>query len=193
MERISMKLCTKILCKLTCVFLIVAWPQPAVEVRAEETKQAESLQQYNSVEGNFLIKLPGKPQLSKEALSGSKDVQHQLIAGDANGVYLVSWQESPKLAASSEEKQLQALKVSREGLEKRFSSQLIKEVKILFRDNVVALRFQLQLPEKRGQLHGTFFFANSRLYQIMVIGTDEFVSSQQAKDMLDSFQWTARK
>ncbi len=188
-----MKVCTKKLRQLTCVLLFMAWPQPAVELKAEETKEADSLQQYNSVEGDFSIKLPGKPQLSKEALSGSQDVQHQLIAGDSNGVYLVSWQDSPKLAASSEEKQLQALKVSREGLEKRFSSQLIKENKIPFRDKVVALRFQLQLPEKRCKLHGTFFFANSRLYQIMVIGTDEFVSSRQAKDVLDSFQWLARK
>ncbi len=188
-----MKACIKKWFRLTCVMLIMVWPQANVVVRAEETKQADLIQQYHSVEGNFTIKLPGEPQLSKETFSDSQDVQHQLIAGDSNGVYLVSWQESPKLAASSEEKQLQALKASREGMEKRFSSQLIKENKIPFRDKIVALRFQLQLPEKRGQLHGTFFFANSRLYQIMVIGTDEFVSSQQAKDVLDSFRWTAGK
>lgn len=165
-------------------------------VQAEDKKQIEptkGLQQFNSVEGGFSIKLPSKPELSKETFPDSDDVQYQLIAGDSNGIFLISWQESPKLAASSEEKQMQALKISREGIEKRFSSKLLTESKVPFRERVKALRFKLQLPEKRGQLHGIFFFANSRFYQIMVIGTDQFVSSQQARDVVDSFQLTARQ
>lgn len=153
--------------------------------------EAKKVSLYKSESGHFTIQLPGKPEQAEVLLAGSKDKQFQISLGTPQGVYMVSWQDSPKLAESSQQRQIEALKLARNSMMKSFKGELVKEeVVSIGPQQIQTLRFQISLPEGRGQMLALFFFANAKMYQVMAIGTEDFVRSQQTTQVLKSFRLT---
>ncbi len=162
-----------------------------LQAGANAQSDALKLTPYKSEPGRFSIQLPSKPEETEVAFAGSKDKQLQISSGTPQGVYMVSWQDSQKLAESSQQRQIEALKLARNSMMKSFKGELIKEeVVSIGPQQIQTLRFQISLPEGRGQMLGLFFFANAKMYQVMAIGTEDFVRSQQTTQVLKSFRLT---
>ena len=155
---------------------------------ADEPTAKPTLKNYKSNEGQFSVLLPSEPKFSVVTLPDSEDKQWQIITGGKDGVYMISWQESPFLSRSEEKKQMEALKSARDVMMKQMGGELIKEQQTTIGKKHAALQFRMNIQEGKGEMLGIYFFAKDHLFQIMVIGTKDFVYSQQSKEVVDSFQ-----
>lgn len=171
------------------VFLAVLQALPAPWLRADEPKEADGLLEFASKEGGFSIRLPGKPAYEKTTVGkGKDDIQHQFVVGAAQGVYLVSYQDNPHLKGSSPEQLTVALESGRDRLLETFKGELLESESIELDDSHPRLTFRLTLPAANGEANCRFYFVGTRLFQIMAMGVPEFATSEQAAQVLDSFQ-----
>jgi hypothetical protein len=158
-------------------------------LRADEPEAADGLIEFASQEGGFSIRLPGKPVYEKTTVGkGKDDIQHQFLVGAAEGVYLVSYQDNPNLTGSSPEQLTAALESGRDRLVETFQGELLESESVELEESHPGLTFRLTLPEANGEANCRFYFVGTRLFQIMAMGVPDFATSEQAAQVLDSFQ-----
>lgn len=146
---------------------------------------------FESKSGGFQIAFPTKPEESKQAIKpmgGGEEVEQiQFIVGQQNGAFLASHQPAPKLAASDAKTISNALDSARDALVRKFEGKVLdsKEVKL---DAATGKEVVLDCPKLQGLLRTRMFLTNGRLYQIIVMGTKDFVASPEADYFLESFK-----
>lgn len=159
----------------------VVWAQ---EPSADDGKLVE----FASKEGDFAVKLPGKPAYEKTMVGDAEEVQHQFTVGQPQGVYLISYQENPNLEEGTPEQMTAALESGRDRLLEAFRGKLVESKETTLDKKHPGLEFSLTIPAAKGEARCRFYMVGTRLYQVMALGTPEFVKSRKSTEVLDSFK-----
>ena len=154
---------------------------------AQDAATAPALEKYVNKEVGFEVMMLGEPQHNKtQAGEGPDAVQHQFFTGSQNGVYMVAYQDYPRLDLSADETREATFVIARDAFQKaiggeRTAYKRIKQNKLDGRE----MRFTL--PQK-GEAISRMFFVKQRWYHVFVMGTPEFVKAKQSMQFLDSFK-----
>jgi hypothetical protein len=154
----------------------------------EEQQTGAGLIEFKSAAGKFSIRLPAKPAHEITEVGTAKEKQHQFKVGTERGVYLVSYQDNPNLEGSSPEQLMAALESGRDRLQKIFSGKLLESKSVTLGKTHPGLNFRVEIPQANGEARCRFYLVGTRLYQIMALGVPEFANSNQATQVIDSFQ-----
>jgi hypothetical protein len=154
---------------------------------AQVAPAATELDEFISKEGGFKALVPGKPAYKKLELPGSKEIQHQFLAGGPSGAYLISYQDNPNLKGATPVKIAEALALGRDALIKGFSGKLVESNDIKLDKKHPGLAFRATIPAAGGEATCRFYMVGTRLYQLMAIGLPAFAGSEEATKVLDSF------
>jgi hypothetical protein len=154
---------------------------------AEEQKAGKSLIEFKSKEGRFSIRLPGKPEHEVVEVGNDKGKQHQFTLDLGRGVYLISYQDNPKLEGSTPKQLAAALEVGRDQLKKTFQGELLENKTLTLDKKHPGLDSLWTIPAAKGEARCRFYMVGTRLYQIMAIGLPEFANSAQATQVIESF------
>jgi hypothetical protein len=157
-------------------------------MRAEEQQKADGLIEFKSEAGKFSVRLPAKPTHEITEVGTAKEKQHQFKVGTEQGVYLVSYQDNPNLEGSTPEQQMAALESGRDRLQTVFRGKLLESKSVTLNNPHPGLSFRVEIPQAKGEARCRFYMVGTRLYQIMAIGVPEFANSNQATQVIDSFQ-----
>jgi hypothetical protein len=151
--------------------------------------EAPKLKKYKSEDGNFSIELPGVPEAQRVPINPDNEnagKQVQYVYGVENGAYLVSYQDNPKLGEAEAKVQEEALKTAQDSLGKTFGK-LLSEKPIKLLDKYPGREFEYEIPGQKGRYRSRMYLVDGRLYQVIVVGTEEFASSKTAEAFFNSF------
>lgn len=155
---------------------------PIAMVRAAE------LTEFKSEAGKFSIRLPGEPLYEKTTVGDAQETQHQFTVSVEQGVYLISYQENPNLEGKGPKELVSALESGRDRMKAAFQGEIIESKKILLDKTHPGLQFRFTIPAANGESRCRFYLVGTRLYQLMAMGMPDFVQSDEATQVLDSFK-----
>jgi len=150
---------------------------------------APTLKRYKSEDGNFSAEFPGVPKAQRVPVEPGNEKaakQVQYVFGVEDGAYLVSYQDNPNLEEADAKAQEEALKTAQDSLGKTFGK-LLSEKPIQLLEKYPGREFEYEIPGQKGRYRSRMYLVDGRLYQVIVVGTEEFASSKTAEAVLDSF------
>jgi hypothetical protein len=150
---------------------------------------AEELVKFTSEAGGFSVLLPGEPKHQVTEVGAAKEKQHQFMAGSAEGVYIVSYQDNPNLEGSVAKDLAAALVVGRDRMIEVFRGKMLESKVMPLAKKRPGLDFRVTIPQAQGEARCRFYMVGTRPYQIIAIGKPEFANAAQAKQVIDSFKF----
>jgi hypothetical protein len=147
---------------------------------------AASARQFRSVEGRFTVIVPSNPV--RQVVPGDGYSQIQYVSEMPNGAVVVSFQDNEELVHVSDAKRDQALRAGRDALANTFGGRVIADKVLRFQNRYPSRYYVAEVPAMHGFARAQLFLVSGRLYQIMVVGTKEFVFSRSADMVFESFK-----
>ncbi len=145
--------------------------------------QAE-FKEFTSQEGKFKVQMPGTPKKQEQETFGAKLVTYSVE--QRNGAYAANFADMPIPAGESAEKLEDRLDGAQAGALGNIKAKLIDSKKVTLENKYPGREFNGELPDNKGMIRARVFLVNTRMYQIIVIGTKSFVNSADASKFLNS-------
>ena len=146
-------------------------------------------QKYTSAAGKFTVLFPGKPKEQVQEIDtkgGKLKVVTTTVDPAPNLIYVVSVNDYPEDVAKTEPQAL--LKGVRDG-NKGEDGKIVKDEEITLGKDKVPGR-EILIAKKTLYYRARLYLAGNRLYQLIVAGPKEAVTSKEADKFLDSFALT---
>jgi len=170
--------------KASIVYLCLA---AALLLAADDAKTKPA--DFAPKDGRFTVQMPGEPKEQTNKVNtaiGPIDVHMFLSAPDPNTAYIVGYSDYPEEMMKKSESD-KILDGARDGAVKNVNGKLDGEKKITI-DKHPGRDFQIATEHFEGR--NRMYLVNARLYQVMVVGSKEFVTGKDAERFLDSFKLT---
>ena len=172
------------LMSLACAILFVAIPATRADDKVE-------LKEFESKDGKFKMMLPGKPTEQKQKIEtaiGDLNIVLFLIEINKESAVVVSYNDYPDaIKAAPAGTVLDGAVGGVIGKGKKVSS---KEIK--YKDTKIEGReFEYTNGDKTGKAR--VFLDGARMYQILILGTEEKLKAIDTKKIFESFEITSAK
>ena len=166
--------------------LIVA----ATLVLASGAGHADEWKTYSSKDGRFSVLMPGKPQEQTQevkAPEGKLSVHLLFSALDRDRVIFVSYSDVP--AKAIEGKQDTFLDSTVKGNVNSLKGKLLSAKKIeVGKGKRPGRDVLIDLPDKKQMYRSRIVLSGQRLFQVVALGSEEFVKGKDVGQYLDSFK-----
>lgn len=142
---------------------------------------------FRSKDGKFSVTMPDKPteKTNKVKTAAGEVEAHLFLVNQKDGTLLVSYSDYPAVAADGVEKVLAGVV---EGNVKSLKGKLASEEKItLGTKKHPGREIRVEVPDSKRLYRAKLFLVGNRLYQVVVLGSDEFAKSKPVEDFLKSF------
>lgn len=143
---------------------------------------------FTSKEGKFKAKFPAKPSEKSQTTNGITFTMH--ISTTKDGGYIVGIADLPIPDGETAEMTQKRLDGARDGAVGNVKGKLIDSKEVTLDKKYPGREFSASLPQKDGLVKARIYLAGKRLYQVMAIGTKDFVGGKDADAFLDSFKIT---
>lgn len=194
---------TTIPCKIVPLlgFLVLGQaPSPSRFLSAQESvarqdEPSDERTAFFAEDGNFTIAFPNKPTVKTEELksaNGDSFIQNQYVCEVGNGAILVTFQPSDEKLARSKETLEEAYSATRSRLLNATGGQLLEEKDVLVSGSVAAREFRFSIPSRSGEYLTRIFFANRKFFQIIAVGTPDFIKESDTREIINSFRFSNR-
>lgn len=148
---------------------------------------ADAPPDYTSKSGKFSARFPGKPKEQSLSAGGASGQAIVLEAKDAS--YSVTYVDLPASAADALKTPELAdtiLQATRDAAVAQMKGKLLDDEKVKL-DGHVGRAIKVELPDKK-VMRNRIYLVGPRIYQVMVLGTKEFVASDDSEKFLKSFK-----
>jgi len=141
--------------------------------------------------GRFTVQMPGQPKEQKNSVKtaiGPIEFHMFIYERDPNSDYMVGYNDYPEgmMKKADSDKVLDG---ARDGAVKNVKGKLESEKKITLDGHpgreFVATAEGLKVRDR-------FYLVNDRLYQIMLVGSNDFITGKDAEKFLNSFKLTEK-
>ena len=178
--------------------LFVSHPASAQEATKSPTTESKGQSQtpikVNPKGAGFEVLLPGQPEHSVvpiKSKAGNSVDQQQYLTRFPDGALLISYQPSDLEQLADAKGLEKAFDEVRDGQAKSYSGKILLNKKLQIPGAVTAREVRITMPAAGGEYRARFFIGNQNFYQVIAIGTPEFVKSQQVQQIFDSFRFTS--
>jgi hypothetical protein len=146
------------------------------------------MQDFTSQKWKFKTRFPGKPD--EKTQPGPQGISMTAFYTESrSGAMLVGVADMPIPENEPNETIQERLDGSRDGAIRNVGGTLKSSQAITLNGKYPGREFSATLTTPaQGQMRCKVFLVNRRLYQVLVLGTDSFVTSQKADEFLNSFQ-----
>ena len=147
-----------------------------------------AMQDFTSTQLKFKARFPGKPK--EQSQSGPFNTTMTMFAVESrNGVYMVGVADLPIPTGESDAMIQNRLDGSRDGAVRNIDGTLKTSGAITLNGKYPGREFVASVTKpQQGQVRAKIYMVGTRLYQVMVIGTDSYATNSQATEFLNSFQ-----
>jgi hypothetical protein len=163
--------------------LLVSIAVSAVQPNAGQWKP------FSPKDGAFTVQLPASPQEHKKSVkAGALDTEvilYELDVPPGEGKYAIGYSEYPKemIKAGTEDKRLDNARDAA----KNTAKGKLKREKSLLLDTFPGRELYIDVDDKKAIVI-RLYAVNNRLYEIVAVGSPDFVKSQETAKFLDSFK-----
>ena len=142
-------------------------------------------------DGRFTVQMPGEPKEQTSKVNtpiGPIDVHLFISAPDPKSAYMVGYSDYPEEVVKKSDSD-KILDGARDGAVRNVKGTLESEKKITM-DGHPGRDYVISTEGFRGRER--IYLVNARLYQVMLLGSKEFVTGKDADKFLDSFKLTEK-
>jgi len=155
-------------------------------LHAEEKKPAP----FVSKDGRFSVALPDKPtERTVKVKFGDADIELRLFAvnqKDKERAFVVSYSDYPKDKIGADREKFVAERI--EGNVSNLKGKVVSNEKLtLGKGKFPGREVRVELAEKKQLYRARAYLAGERVYQVVLLGSDEFVKGKEADDYFASF------
>jgi hypothetical protein len=146
----------------------------------------KKMEDFTSTEYKFKARFPGKPKVESQSPHG---VPTKMFAVErSDGIYGVAVSDMPIPANESEAMIQTRLDGARDGAIRNIGGVQKSSSAITLNGKYPGREFTASITKpKQGQVRARVFLVGTRLYQVMVMGTDSYATSAEANEFLNSF------
>jgi hypothetical protein len=141
-------------------------------------------EEFASKEGRFKVQMPGTPEEKTQTVAGV--TLNLFLLEETDGGYAVAYADLPIAADEKVEAIQKRLDGARDGMLRNINATLVRESKITLKGKYQGREIEANLPDKKGLLRARLYVVNKRLYQVMVVGTTDYVRAESATKFLGS-------
>jgi hypothetical protein len=160
------------------------------EDKKDEKKDEKKPVAFASKAGKFSVTLPEKPTEKKNKVKvGDMEVDHFIFTvKQTDRAQIITYIDYPKMIIGGDKEKFIAGVVER-NVESLKGGKVTSNVPITIGKGKHPGRDVLvELPEQKRLYHVRAFLVGERVYQVVVLGPDEFVKSKEVEDYLNSFK-----
>jgi hypothetical protein len=145
------------------------------------------MEEFTSQEYKFKVKFPGKPEVRNESAHG---IGFKMFGTESrNGGYVVGVADMPIPAGEPDRVIQDRLDGAVDGAVRNINGTNQKSSSITLAGKYPGRELTASITTpKQGQVRGRIYLVGTRLYQVLIIGTDSFATASQANEFLNSFQ-----
>jgi hypothetical protein len=144
--------------------------------------------EYTSVEGRFVVMLPGTPSLDPDP-DVPEGVQQVRLA-QQSGTYTVAWQDLPKKEADRDPEE--RLDRACNGALRALEATQVSRKPVRLDGQYPGRELVAGWEGREGRVRARFYLVDGRLYQVVVNGPRWWAESATADRFLESFGLTGR-
>jgi hypothetical protein len=146
------------------------------------------LKEFVCAEGKFRVMLPGTPREQTQRVAGI--TMKMFMVEQGGGAYMAAFADVPIRSDEPEWQTQQRLNGARDGALRNVQGVLVREGRIRLHGREPGREIEANLPNQRGVLRARFYIVGRRMYQVMVVGNRQWVSSGDADRFLNSLSLT---
>jgi hypothetical protein len=150
---------------------------------------ADQFKETKLEDGKVKVLLPAAPEVLTQKLPNGTPVKIYQARG-TKALYIVATMDLPETANEAEEKLQERLDRARDLAVQNAKGKLLKETRIQLAKKQPGREILIELPAGQGVARQRFYLADGRMYQIMIVGSQEVVSAAAATKFLDSLAIT---
>lgn len=133
--------------------------------------------------GRFTVQMPGTPREQQQDVAGIPLKTYSVE--NWSGAYAVAYADIPHSFGDLSSRMTAMLDGAENGMIKNVNAKLLRSSEVKLANKFVGREVKAELPNK-GLVLARIFIINRRLYQVVVTGTREWVTSADATKFLDS-------
>lgn len=149
---------------------------------------AGDLTTFRDPDGRFMVRMPGRPMISNEDANGSP--MKTYVVDDTNGACLVSVMDIPEVRSESNRRIQQRLDAGVQALERALGGKVVHVQRIVFDRQHPGREVRLTVKDgpAEGMARAFFFLADGKLFQVLAVGTNDWIDGADRTEFLQSFQ-----
>lgn len=137
--------------------------------------------------GKYKILMPGSPKTQTEGAAGM--TMHMQTYEERDGAFMVMHVDTPIPGDETEEQIQGRLDGSRDGALSNIGGKFLSESRIKLADKHHGREFRGEITKpKKGIVTARVYLVGNRLYQVMALGTQDWVDRDVIKKCLNSFE-----
>ena len=144
----------------------------------------DTLKEYKLDDGKFKVLLPATPEAITQKMPAGPPLKLYQVRGA--GLYLVATLDIPEAANESDDKLQSRLDAGRDQGVQNAKGKLLQETRIKLANKHPGREILVELPASKEVLRGRFYLVEGRMYQLVALGSAEFVQSDSASKFLGS-------
>ena len=144
----------------------------------------DTLKEYR-LDDKFKVQLPTAPEASTQKMPAGPPLKVYKANGSA-GVYLVATLEIPEATNEPDDKLQTRLDAGRDQGVQNAKGKLLQETRIRLAPKYPGREILVELPATKEMLRGRLYLVEGRLYQLILVGSAEFINSPSAGKFLGS-------
>lgn len=158
------------------------------EDKKGEKKDEKKPVAFTSKEGKFSVAFPEKPaEKTSKVKVGDREVDHHLFtAKQADRAQIVSYVDYDKAVVGEDKDKFLAGVVERNVVNLK-GKVAVNEKVSLGKGKHPGRDVRVEMPDKKQLYRAQVFLVGNRLYQVVVLGPEEFVKGKEVDDYLKSF------
>jgi hypothetical protein len=149
------------------------------------TGGADQLKEVKLDNGKLRVLLPAEPEMMTQKLPNGVPVK-MYLSRSANALYIVATVDLPETTNEAEEKLQDRLDAARDLAVQNAKGKLLKETRIKMAAKQAGREIVIELPSGQGVVRSRMHLADGRMYQMMIVGSQEAVQAAAAVKFLDS-------
>jgi hypothetical protein len=149
------------------------------------TGKGEALTEFSMDGDKFKVLLPASPQKSTVKLPGAIEMHRYVAKANNGGVYIVTTTDVPDAAKDSEDKLQSRLNSARDQAVQSVNGKLLKETAKTLGGKYPGREIDVEMASK-DRVRNRFYFVDGRLYQLLAVGGEPFVTSGESARFFDS-------
>lgn len=155
------------------------------DVVAVNSNDLASYKEFVSKDGRFKAKFPAKPKEQTQRAQGLTIITYTFEEKD--GVMAVAYLDFPASVSLSPKNINSSFNNGRDAMLRTMDAKLLKEDKITLQGKYPGREIKAEVPSKASEMYTSMYLVDNRLYQVLIMGRDEWLNSDKARKFLNSF------
>lgn len=157
----------------------------SVGTGANNSSSFGSYTEFVSKEGRFKASFPGTPKEQIQSILGMKI--KMFLVEENDGALGVAYIDLPSGINPKGPQIDEALTNARKGMLQNLKATLVKEDRITLLGKYPGREIKADVPSKGAEMYCSIYLVNSRVYQVLILGKQDWLNSDKARKFLNSF------